>query len=505
MQHATQPILVRGLLLFCLWLPVLASGDEPACPITLDTPFPGWQPDQAQQARDWFALYTACLPPLRHARGDRWPLIFWQGVGDEPLQPAQVHALLARGVVQHLPLDVRAIPAAMVLQAAGAPVVIMQGQGWDWPYALLDDDAWRLPLHEPQRFSPMASVQADPTRLDAWQLGAAQIRATLGAFRAAGIEVDAVWLDFEPQPLLLDLQTVRAAKRIAGHIPAEALADEAAFALYRRRLYLQLVDAYIAAPIREVFPHALSTNWIVTLSTPEAPVLSWDNWHHPHVVTSFSATNPIAYGIDTALLPLAEAHPPAGQAALDRLYLHVLLRQVSADAWNRQQQHSAQVAVPWVARRVVDEQQQTPAMSRAAYREGLRHLWLRGVAAMQVFNPTAGGRAWRRALAEAQDVQHVYDQMLAVGDLLEHGEVMNYQVPLPGEPGLLWSGLRDDSRAVVRVTRNGSPRAALLLQPWRGEIVLLPAPPEGASYLLTRGDDKIETLVLSRGDGPAHR
>jgi hypothetical protein len=505
MRHLVQGPLIRVLLLACLWLPTLATGSERACPIALDTPFPGWQPDPVRQDHDWLSLYTTCLPPLRHARGNRWPLIFWQGIGDEPLQPTQVQALLARGVVQHLPLDVRAIPAARALQAAGAPVIIMQGQAWDWPYGLLDDDTWRLPLHEPQRFSPMASVQADPTRLDAWQLGAAQIRDTLRAFRAAGVEVDAVWLDYEAQPLLLDLQTVRAAENIAGSIPAEALADEAAFALYRRRLYLQLVDAYIAAPIREVYPDALSTNWIVTLSTPDVPVLSWDNWHHPQVVTGFSATNPIAYGIDTALLALVGDHPPADQAALDRLYLHVLLRQVSADAWNRHRQRSAQVAVPWVARRVQDEQQPTPAMSRAAYREGLRHLWLRGIAAMQVFNPAADGHAWRRALAEAQDAQHVYDEMLLAGDLLQRGEVMNYRVPLPGEAVLLWSGLRDDRRAVLRVTRNGSRRTSLLLQPWPGEVVLLPAPPEGASYLLTRGEGRIETRVLSRGDGPARR
>jgi hypothetical protein len=183
----------------------------------------------------------------------------------------------------------------------------------------------------------------------------------------------------------------------------------------------------------------------------------------------------------------------------------VLLRQVSADAWNRRRQDSPQVAVPWVARRVVDERQETPAMSRAAYREGLRHLWLRGIAAMQVFNPAADGHAWRRALAEAQDAQHVYDQMLAAGDLLEHGEVMNYQVPLPGEETLLWSGLRDARHAVLRVTRNGSSRDRLLLQPWPGEVVLLPAPPEGASYLLIRGDNGIETRLLGRGDGPAGR
>ena len=474
-----------------------------ACPVTPDEPFPGWRAQQPEQSLDWYQLYIDCLPPLKRSRAERWPLIFWTGVGEQPLQARQIRALLERGVVQHLPLNKNAIPAARALQAAGAPVIIMQGAGPEWPYSLLPDDSWKLKPADPQRLTGPSRIQADPTRLDAWVLGAQQIRETLQAFRDAGVSVDAVWLDFEPQPLLLDLQTVREALsragNIQGEIPQAALADQAAFSLYKRRLYLQLAGAYIAQPIREVFPRALSTNWIVALSSPQVPVLSWDNWHHPLVLTGFGATNPIAYGIDTALLALAKTHPPQNQAEVDRLFLHVMLRQVSADAWNRQQLAPGQRAVPWVSRRVTDESLETPAMSRPAYREALRHLWLRDVSAMQVFNPVAGGSQWRRALAEAQDAQQVYAEMLAAGELLNNGQVMNYQLLMPGEQGVLWSGLRNDELAFVRVLRVGEGPQLLRLQVWPGQSVTLPLGEQGASYLLYREPGQVRVEVLPPG------
>lgn len=481
----------RGLGALLVWLLLglyLVPGISRAvdCPISLDTPYPERYPKTVQPPADWLSLYQACLTPLKVSRGQRWPLIFWQGVGEQVLSRPQINSLLARGVVQHVPLDRAAIPAAMALQAAGAPVIIMAAKGPGWPYTLLDDQRWRLRLPDGVVVKGLSGSQADPTRLDAWQLGAQYILETLQAFKDAGVRVNAVWLDFESQPLLLMRKVVLANPEVAAKLPDGALGSDAAFRTYRRQLWLQLVNAYIAAPIRSIFPEASSTNWIVTLSDPKVPVLSWDNWHHPQVLTGFRATNPVAYGIDTALFALAKTHPPDSQQALDQLYTHVLLRQVSADAWNRKALDTGQQSVPWVARRVVDEAVDTPSMSRSAYREALRHLWLRDVSGMQVFNPSANGHAWQRALAEAQDVQQVYAEMLSLGGLLQRGEVMNYQVPLPGQQGLLWSGLRDDESAYIRLTPQGKSPGKLRLQVWKGQSVTLAVGEHPVSYWLHR-------------------
>jgi len=470
------------------------------CPVSLDDEPPFEHSGQATENTDWLSLYLACLPPLTHDRGERHPLVLWSGVGDQPLSPEQIRGLLDRGLVQHLPLRADAISAAKALQQAGAPVVLMDGKVGGWPYNLLDDKSWQLPIDDPQRFSHVTRVQADPTRLDAWQLAARQIRGNLSAFREAGIDVDAVWLDYEGLPMLSDYRTVKQSlDRLHASIPAAAMVDEAAFMRYRRQLWLNLISAYVAAPIHEVYPNASSTNWVTALSSQQVPVLSWYNWHHPQVLTLFTATNPVAYGIDTAYRAVQGDLQASDQAAIDRLYLHVLLRQVSADAWNRHQYAPHLHSVPWVARWVKDEAGQTPQMSRRLYREALRHLWLRDVDGMQVFNPARRGRAALQALAEAQDVQHVYDQMLALGSLLENGEVMNYQVPMPGESGLLWSGLRDDRQAVVRLIRLGGPHAWLKLEAWPGEQALLPASEEGATFRLQRSEAGVVVRTLQSG------
>lgn len=470
------------------------------CPLSLDEDVDSLPPWPQWVEPDWLQLYLDCLPPLRHARGGRYPMILWRDVGHRALSPRQARELLRRGIAQHVPLRRDAIPSALMLQHAGAPVVVMEAHGAAWPYSLLEENDWRLPVDDPQRLPPLARPQADPTRLDAFVRGADEVRDTLRAFRDAGVTVDAVWLDFEGMPLLLDYDTLLAQPSLAAKLPPEAMRDRAGFARYRRQLWLSLMSAYLAAPIREVYPEASSTNWVVALSSPQVPVLSWDNWHHPSVLTLFSATNPVAYGIDTAYRALDGDRQGADSDAVDRLYMHVLLRQVSADAWNRSQLAPRQQSVPWVARRVQDQQGETPWMSRQRYREALRHLWLRDVDAMQVFNPSNHPDSVLRALAEAQDAQHVYAEMLAFRDLLQNGEVMNYQVPLPDAEGLLWSGLRNERNAVVRLVRLGGPHRRLRLQVWPDESVLLTASDEGMTYLLRRRPSGIQVQQVGQGD-----
>lgn len=484
---------VSALLLTCLAMPAQALD----CPQVSEQQLFDSEPQTGEAEPDWLSLYLECLPPLKHPLNGRFPLILWRSVGFGPHPVEQIQALLARGVVPHLPMSANAIPAALALQSAGAPVILMEGKGATWPYSLLGEDkSWMLETKDPERLPRLWRVQPDPTRLDAWALGAEQIRNTLHAFKKAGVKLDAVWLDYEGQPLMLDYQTIMAASEVKKRLPAAALVDAAAFARYRRQFWAQLMSAYVAGPIREVYPQASVTNWIITLSSQGVPVLSWDNWSHPDLSASlFTATNPIAYGIDTAFWSLWPKGQVPKRDAVDRLYMHVLLRQVSADAWNRSYRAPYMQTVPWVARWVREQSRETPMMSRTAYREALRHLWLRGVDGMQVFNPYRAGRL-AQTLSEASDVQAVYDEMLAYPQLLETGEVMNYEVPAPAEVTTLWSGLRDENQALVRVVRLGEGPKLLHLEAWPGERVLLPAMDRGASFLLSRNEGQVRVKVL---------
>jgi hypothetical protein len=191
---------------------------------------------------------------------------------------------------------------------------------------------------------------------------------------------------------------------------------------------------------------------------------------------------------------------------VDRTYLHVLLRQPSVDARNRARKAPYLHAVPWVARWVRDlEDRLTPVMSRAAYREALRHLWLRGTAAMQVFNPLRDTHP-AQSLAEVQDAVAVYDELLASRVFLERGEVMNDAVPGPVDHGLLWSGLRTAEAALVRVYPL-APEAptTLELEVWPGQPVVLPVVAGGVAYRIRRAQPGESPEVNVVSEMPAAR
>src|SRR5262249_8386459 len=124
-----------------------------------------------------------------------------------------------------------------------------------------------------------------------------------------------------------------------------------------------------------------------------------------------------------------------------------------------------------------------PVMTRKRYREILRRLWLRGVAAMQVFSPRMKGYE-DMALPEVVDAVAAYDEMLAFRDYLDQGEILNYEVPLPQDNGVVWSGLRLGSRAAVRLFKQGGGRAKQTIRPWSQKAFDLEANPEGQTYLL---------------------
>lgn len=488
-----NPLLLCLGLLFSALLPwgTAAAGEAapaaPACPVAEDGLYP--TPPAPAQDIPWNRWLRDCVPPLAHARGGRWPLVFWHGPQWEGVSDAELEAYAARGMVPTVRLITGDITRAQRLQRLGLPVIALEGKGGSWPYDQAGDARlWALDLPPDAAIPDAWRREPDPLRLDLWAKAAEQLRGVLRAYQAAGITLDAAWLDYEGQPSILDYQALLAAPKARAKIPAAALATPQAFHTYRRQLWIQLMSAYVAAPIREFYPSASVANWIHLLSSPEYPVLSWDNWNHPDLsATLFTATNPVAYGIDLAFVNTWPAARAPERAGVDRTYMHILLRGASMDSWNRARKAPYLHAVPWVARWVRDlEDRRTPVMSRGAYREALRHLWLRGTAAMQVFNPLRSSHP-AEALAEVQDAVAVYDELLEWRELLDHGEVMNYQIPGPDDRGLLWSGLRTADSALVRLYPQGeSAPKSLDLVVWSGQRVVLPVLPGGTSYLIER-------------------
>ena len=352
-----------------------------------------------------------------------------------------------------------------------------------WPYNLeQDNDKWAY------RFDDAPpTIEQDrpvPTLFSGWGIAAGEIRKTLNVFKREGISVDAAWLDYEGLPVLASYDLAIESSNGKRWLPRTALEDRASFANYTRQLWITLLSTYIAAPTREIYPAVSVTNWVAVLSLPEFPVKSWRNEPLPLVgPTLFTATNPVAYGIDTAFNTIAHLHTVSTQRDVDRIYPEILLRQVSADAYARDRVAPELESVVWIARWVKDDpNRSTPIMSRPAYREALRHLWLRGADAMEIF--AAVRKGFRQvAIQEVEDAAQVFNEMLRFFDILESGEVMSYEYQVEPTTGL-WSGLKSGNRAIVRTVSFSDRDEKIELQPWSGAPVYLPAPPAGATFSL---------------------
>jgi len=480
------------------WIAGCAATSQAPPPVS--SPVAPIADDAGPVPEDWLSAISQHVAPLRHARGGRWPLVLWDQPDPATLDGSDVTMLLARGIVPHLRLDPSQIPLAARIAAAGGPIVIVEGRAGVWPYDLAGPpERWAHQFPEDAGVPPDWRRLPVPTRIDGWRVAADRMRSILEQFRAANVTVDAIWLDYEGEPSAASYEAALRSERARGEIPPRALASEDAWFGYTRRLWMSLLSDYVAAPARDVFPAVSITNWIASVSSRRCPVVGWTGRAHPvQGPTLFTESNPVAYAIDRAYAAQWPRRAPAKQSLVDAFYTHVMLRQVSADACNRLRDAPQVGAVAWVSRWVPDlDDASIPVMSRAAYREALRHLWLRGVDAMEVFNQRRPGFI-PMALVEVQDAAVVYDEMLAYRRFLDEGEVMNLEIPPAAEAGALWSGLRLGDEAVVRVAALGGTPVRVRVAPWTGVSLILDADGAGRTYRLRRVGDGAQATIVAQ-------
>ncbi|WP_130471989.1 hypothetical protein [Candidatus Magnetaquicoccus inordinatus] len=456
----------------------------------------GRKPNQS----DWIKLIREHISPLTQERGKRWPLVSFALIGSEPFTDDDLQMLSARGIAPFLPLSSDSIPAARRLQSSGVPVILFDGRNGSWPYSLeSDSNNWAYQYPADLKVNPQWLEMPVPTLFRGWAVAAGQLRNTLKLFRREGITVDAIWLDYENEPSQADYYAAILSPFGRTFLPEKVLRDEKIFRHYCRQLWSQLLSSYIAGPAREIFPNVSITNWIVTFSSTELPVLGWQNEPHPPSgSTLFTTTNPVAYGIDTAFLALWKSSFPLDQEHVDQFYTHILLRQVTADSFNRQKQAPYLDAVPWVARWVADHpERKVPVMSRERYRETLRHLWMRGISGMQVFNPVNKPEHVGMAVAELQDAVAVYDEMLVYKNFLEKGVPMQLTIPEMQADGLLWSGLQLQNEAIVRMFWQGQHIGSLTIEPWPESRITLSPPTRGTTFHLRFNKEEKTVQIVS--------
>jgi len=465
---------------------------------------------------DWVPVLRA-LKPLSKPRGQRWPMICWENAPFTTPAPELVKDELARGFVPHIRLDEKMIPIAQAIQAAGGPVIMMEGQGGPFPYNRAGNPSeWAHQL--PADYKGKKSLHACIGVLTGWRVRADETRRILRAFKDAGVNVDAAWLDWEGEPSALTETSYAQAKvcaRCKDTLPDWALESSDHYIRFGRQLGADLLSTYLAAPIAEVFPGCATTNWMCVASTAQNPVLGWESHAVPPLAPGlFTMTNPVAYGNSVFYLiawppsksanastPTPAPAPPATQPEtkptreqVDQLFMHLLLRGVSVNQQNIQASTPWVRSAPWVARWCPDDESPTiPMMSRERYREALRHIWLRGAVTMQVFNANRPGyRA--TVIAEVEDAHAVYDESLAWNDFILGGSVMNLQSPALYDDGVIWSGMRLKDRAVVRVFKQGGGEGSVTLTPWPEHPTLtvkLNADANGTTYFLHADAGKV--------------
>ena len=437
------------------------------------------------------------IPPLKHDPTGRLAMVTWDrfrmSADDKsfeqgtPLPAEMYRALAARGLTQALFPDEKYLPMALAIQQAGGQVIFVQGDGGNGAYAA-------EALHQlPKDYKiPADDIHyACPLELAGWNVRANSLRATLGKFRAAGVNVTGFWMDWEGEPWPLKEQWAQAktCPRCRAEFPPGVLDDWERYRAYVAELRAELFSAYLAAPVREIYPTCSVTNWEAVFSAPESVTWSWTQSRSlpPQQIGLLTGSNPIAYGDDM----LYKFHwpklgkLPLNQENMDRLYTAVELAQISQNAAVQGQWAPEKQTIPWVDRYCPDaDDPKVPMFSRDRYREVLRHLWLRGATSMQLFQPVRPGHE-SVATEEVEDAVAIYDEMLEYRKFLDAGQVMNTAAPGLQEHGPIWSGLRLGDKAVVRAFVQDTHPASVTLRPWPdAPAVTLVAPPAGATYRL---------------------
>lgn len=445
------------------------------------------------------------VQPMRHDWKGRIPIIPWDfpelPINDELVRLRETGELrrrieiaVQRGYLPavHVGEGQRATPAgamamALTLKELGLPVHLLMPQhvGGDktiWP----DDAAWMPPDEK----IPFGGKRAWPIFPLADTTAATQsVHAIFQPFKDAGIEVAALWTDYEGLPNPYNgawyAQQTPQARR---HYPdPSVLNDFESFKKYSADLNRKIQRELYLQPLRQLFPHAIWGAYFAHNSSSAHPFVDPNGATTPPVVCEPGTVTMPALYANTRLLPRhINADWVITQPMVDDIYWHIMLRTLCASTVN---DTSDSICVPFVSPCVADDR--TPRfgswfISRPRYRELLRHVWLRGADGMAAFNPGPPYCPSPQIVFESmEDAREVFDEMLTFRKFLEQGTPINYTVPAMYDRSPFWSGLKLDDAILVRVVSLDNQPRPVTFATFAGRSVTLTAPAEGAFYLIS--------------------
>jgi len=435
------------------------------------------------------------LPELNAPASVLPSLVLFEHLRDPKMDSEQLRALRKRGLTPTFDIDSATPESLRVAQEAGIPIILSGRRAFAppdnaWPYNLTDDPSqWAHQYPADMLTNPKWKHMPCPLQLEGWEIASDQFTQRFNALKSAGIDIAGLWLDFENEPSHADPTATLNCLRCQKQIPQSILDDKNAFLKTRRNLWITLHAQYIAEPFRKLFPDATTTNWSYVLSGEPFPALDWKLRPRPATLpNSMNATNPIAYGVDIAFKRLSPNTDQLSADEVTRIYSWIILQQVFADAAHRKALGTDMKAIPWVARHVNHKPETPlPMLSREAYRECLRHIWLSGIAGLQVFEPPImGGEA--HAQMEIEDNLIVYREMLEYADFVREGTPLALALPDHENFKVAVSGLQLGSRTLIRATSYDGKTHAIEVTLPNQQTLTIKAPP-GGTYHWVDGDN----------------
>lgn len=453
--------------------------------------------------------FLKSVHPMQHSLNGRPPLLVWKlpSMHDhELLQLAQqgllrgwVQQLVERGIVPIIRVFEGQNPAgglalAAILAEANQPIYLLIPQG-----DFLERHAWKQ-----SKVWTHGSDARLRGRLRRWPClptaqtssGAKSIQHLLKPFQNA--EVSGVFSDFEglPNPYNGIYTAQKNSVNCSGLYPHGTLGNFNSFVHYTFNLKNRLLSDMLAEPVLAFFPDALVGNYKSYESSKETPFYDESGTARPPCqLDRLNVMMPKAYANNGYLRHYIRWWANPNQDKVDWIHLAVQIRIISSASQNKNPRTSL---VPFISRKVVKGKNlsQWASISSGFYRELVRHVLLRGVDGLYLFNagPKAGVTA-TESFESVEDARAVYDELLAYPRFLQFGEPMNLKWPRPDHPEIVWSGLRLADRCLIRTFAPKDGLDQIKIRPWpnRPIEVTVSASDEGQTAII-HSDGSIERV-----------
>jgi hypothetical protein len=461
------------------------------------------------------------VPPLVRPPPAGWqPTLFWWQVplafGDPVQLRAELDGLAARGLSPCIDFcadyeDFRAYPAtaeslardiarAKAVADAGFPVHLAM-KGVLGLYTLPGGAQGQTVRHadapDPDRKDDVGNLVPCLILKQGWTARAEHLRRLCQRLAEAGVPVAGVWYDYEdhPHPWNGVWEMNRACPSCRKEYPAGVLDDRERFVAWTFDAHAEAIATAFARPVREVFPRALVGQYGYVVSSEAHPYTDWCGLCYPPSAVKpveIAAVMPVCYAQSSAARRYFNADWPIGSRPMDAVYFATMLRAVSQLHANiRADQRIIPFVSSWVG---APQDTQVPRLSKALYREFLRHAVLRGARGFYCFNVAPPYGPMADFYAELADINAVCNELFAQREFLEGGTPLNDAWPDPKDASAtVWSGLRHGDRALVRVVTLAAAPCWVDVVAWPGAATRLLATPAGVTYLV-EASGRVQTV-----------